>query len=248
MRISWSIWLSVDSASDLASGSCRRHSNATCVSFSAVTPRRAAKPTNCCSRPGDAEAIDQSCRDSKVGKLLPDALYVHRSALDALEPLLRIYEGCARAYLGEIDEANLIKLHRHSGKVSYLAYPDFETDPHPPLVRSVKLSLRTRELECFDYASISNPPILHRKEAFLHPSHSLYDTFARLSEQEDNHGLLSEPGTIGTRDGWSKRLEENGFTLRGHRLVRLSGGEEPGHNEGPEFTESGDAALDLSSS
>jgi DNA phosphorothioation-associated putative methyltransferase len=195
---------------------------------------------------GSAEAIDQSCRDSKVGKLLPDALYVHRSALDALEPLLRIYEGCARAYLGEIDEANLIKLHRHSGKVSYLAYPDFETDPHPSLVRSVKLSLRTRELECFDYARISNPPILHRKETFLHPSHSLYDKFARLTEQEDKHGLLSDSGTIGTRDGWRSRLQESGFTLRGHRLVRLSGNE-PGDGVRPGFQEPGDAALDLSS-
>jgi len=195
---------------------------------------------------GRAEAIDQSCRDSKVGKLLPDALYVHRSALDALEPLLRIYEGCARAYLGEIDESNLIKLHRHSGKVSYLAYPDFETDPHPPLVRSVKLSLRTRELDCYDYTRISNPPILHRKETFLHPSHPLYEKFARLSEQEDKHGLLSDASTIGTRDGWHNRLQENGFTLRGHRLLRLSGNE-PGDGVGPGFEEPGDAALDLSS-
>src|SRR5207302_9008842 len=54
-------------------------------------------------RAGDAAAVDDACRRSAVGKLLPNALYVHRSALDALDPLLRIYEGCARAYLGEID-------------------------------------------------------------------------------------------------------------------------------------------------
>src|SRR5438552_2001928 len=53
-------------------------------------------------RAGDAAAIDDACRRSAVGKLLPRALYVHRSALDALDPLLRIDEGCARAYLGEI--------------------------------------------------------------------------------------------------------------------------------------------------
>jgi len=35
---------------------------------------------------------------STIGKLLPNALYVHRDALDSLEPLLRVYEGCARAY------------------------------------------------------------------------------------------------------------------------------------------------------
>ena len=94
------------------------------------------------------------------------ALYVHRTALEALDPLLRVYEGCARAYLGTLDGANLIKLHRQSGKVSYLSYPDFETDPHPALRRSVKLSLRTREIDCFDYTASNNPPVLHRKETF----------------------------------------------------------------------------------
>jgi DNA phosphorothioation-associated putative methyltransferase len=102
-----------------------------------------------------AEAVDEACRRSTVGKLLPTALYVHRTALDALDPLLRVYEGCARAYLGTLDGANLIKLHRQSGKVSYLVYPDFETDPHPALQRSVKLSLRTREIDCFDSSRLA---------------------------------------------------------------------------------------------
>src|SRR5439155_3795300 len=101
-------------------------------------------------RAGDAAAIDEACKRSPVGKLLPDDLYVHRSALDTLEPLLRVYEGCGRAYLGEIDGANVIKIHRRSGKLSYLVYPDFDTDPHPPLLRCVKLSLRTRQLEYYD--------------------------------------------------------------------------------------------------
>ena len=120
-------------------------------------------------RAGNADAIDDACRRSTVGKLLPNALYIHRTAMEALDPLLRVYEGCARAYLGEIEGANLIKLHRHSGKVSYLVYPDFDADPHPALARCLKLSLRTRQLECSDYAASPNPPVLHRKETFLLP-------------------------------------------------------------------------------
>jgi len=122
--------------------------------------------------------------------------------------------------LGEIEGANLIKLHRHSGKVSYLVYPDFEDDPHPALLRSIKLSLRTRELDCFDFAKSTNPPILHRKETFLPPGHALAARFARLTRQEEKHGLLDETATIGTREGWQQRLAERGFTVRGHRLVR----------------------------
>ncbi len=71
-------------------------------------------------RAGDAAAIDEACQRSPVGKQLPDDLYIHRSALDTLEPLLRIYEGCGRAYLGDVEGANIIKIHRRSGKLSYL--------------------------------------------------------------------------------------------------------------------------------
>jgi DNA phosphorothioation-associated putative methyltransferase len=178
-------------------------------------------------RAGDAEAVDAACRCPAVGKLLPNALYVHRNALEALDPLLRIYEGCARAYLGEIDGANLIKLHRHAGKVSYLVYPDFETDPHPALLRSIKLNLRTREIESSDYGRSANPPILHRKETFLLPDDPLYAKFARLTHQEERAGRLDDTATIGTRQGWQARLEAAGLALRGHRLVRSRSGDEP---------------------
>jgi DNA phosphorothioation-associated putative methyltransferase len=155
--------------------------------------------------------------------MLPNALDVHRTALDSLDPLLRVFEGCARTYLGEIAGANLIKLHRQSGKVSYLVYPDFDTNPHPALVRSVKLSLRTRAIDCFEYGNSPNPPILHRKESFLLPEHPLHTRFARLSAQEEKHDLLSEAASIGTREGWNARLSAAGFAVRGHRLVRRKG-------------------------
>ena len=171
-------------------------------------------------RAGDADAVDDACRRSAVGKLLPNALYVHRTALEALDPLLRVYEGCARADLGEVEGANLIKLHRHSGKVSYLVYPDFDADPHPALLRSIKLNLRTREIESSDYASSPNPPVLHRKEAFLLADDPRRAKFERLTQQEERAGLLDETATIGTRAGWAERLRERGYALRGHRLVR----------------------------
>jgi DNA phosphorothioation-associated putative methyltransferase len=136
--------------------------------------------------------------------------------------VLRVYEGCGRAYLGEIDGTNLVKIHRYSGKVSYLAYPDFEKDPHPSLKRSVKLCMRSRQLECYDFGQNGNPPILHRKESFLHDGHPLRAKFAKLTAQEERAGLLEDTANIGTREGWQTRLGETGYALRGHRLVRAT--------------------------
>jgi DNA phosphorothioation-associated putative methyltransferase len=169
---------------------------------------------------GKPEAIDEACERSPVGKHLPDDLYIHRSALDTLEPLLRIYEGCGRAYLGEVEGANIIKIHRRSGKLSYLVYPEFENDAHPALLRAVRVNLRTRQIDSNDYSQSANPPVLHRKETFLLPDDPLREKFARLTAQEEKHGLLDDASGIGTREGWAKRLTDRGFALKGHRLVK----------------------------
>jgi hypothetical protein len=90
----------------------------------------------------------------------------------------------------------------------------------PPRARIAEVSVRTRENDCLEYATSTNPPILHRKETFLTADHPLHARFARLSQQEEKHGLLDDAATIGTREGWEARLSGAGFALRGHRLVR----------------------------
>ncbi|HEY9296825.1 MAG TPA: DNA phosphorothioation-associated methyltransferase, partial [Phormidium sp.] len=64
--------------------------------------------------------VARCCRESKVGKKLPTAFYVHVSALQALNPVLGIYENCARRTLENIDEATLVKFSLHQPKISYL--------------------------------------------------------------------------------------------------------------------------------
>ncbi len=168
-------------------------------------------------RAGDAEAIDKSCRDSPVGKITPTAFYVHESALSRLAPVLRVYEGCARSYLGAVEDANIIKLYRTQSKVSYLEYPDFDNDPHPELHRSVNICLRSFKVKVRCYES--NRPVLHRKELFVDPSYPRRSVFARLSAQEERHGLYSHPSAIGRRQDWDKYLTAAGLGHRGHRLV-----------------------------
>jgi hypothetical protein len=63
---------------------------------------------------------------------------------------------------------------------------------------------------------------LHRKETFLAPEDERVAEFARLTAQEEKHGLLDDASAIGTRDGRSRRSAERGFRLKGHRLIRVS--------------------------
>jgi len=170
---------------------------------------------------GNRQTIESACGSSRIGKLTPAALYVHRSALESLDSVLRVYEGCARALTGNVEGTNIVKLYFSEPRVSYLSYPKFETEAHPSLHSSVSVHLQTFESRRREYSTSSNPPILHRKELFLRnddPSRAKYE---RLTRREEASGLYENPISIGTREAWDALLREKGFQIRGHRLQKM---------------------------
>ncbi len=169
---------------------------------------------------GRHEAINIACRSSTVGKITPSALYVHTDAMQYVPALLKIYEGCAKRIIGHLPEANIIKLHRDSMKVSYLSYPLFDSDPHPAIYESFVVDLTSLKFKHIKYDQSHNLPILHRKEAFVHATYDQYDLFAKLTKDESEVGLLSEASDIGYRDQWNSRLESVGFSITDHILTR----------------------------
>lgn len=168
---------------------------------------------------GSREAVDLACRTASVGKLTPEALYVHAQALHTLSPLLRVYVGCAEALTGQVEGATLLKINRLKPQVAFLVYPDFDKDPHPALAASVVGRLRELSVSYRDFSRRDNPPVLHRKETFVPNGYPQREKFSRLTTQEERAGLLDSP-TIGTRTGWLEVLAACGFELRGHRLVK----------------------------
>jgi len=167
---------------------------------------------------GNLEIIDQACRSAPCGKLTHDALYIHKSALDLMPSILRVYEGCAKHYVGIVEEANIIKLHRQKPKVSYLSYPDFDKVPHPALFGALVVPLREFNVKYWDWSSSENPPILHRKEEFVPQDYPYRDKFSRLTRQEEKAGLFEKPEIIGRLQQWSKVLDDKGVNLSGHQL------------------------------
>ncbi|AUT01735.1 DNA phosphorothioation-associated methyltransferase [Nostoc sp. CENA543] len=170
---------------------------------------------------GKPGIVKTACDKSKIGKHTRGALYVHVTALAALDPLLRIYEGCASRTIGRVDGATLIKYYIDQPQISYLFYPEFDTDPHPALAASINIDLKTLHITHRDYSNRENPPVLHRKETFVTPSYHLHEQFAQLTKQEEELGLLQQKTEIGTREGWHKCLAAHGVEIRDHQVYRL---------------------------
>ncbi len=169
---------------------------------------------------GDQAQISAACEAAPCGKVTPEALYVHVSALECLPPLLRVYEGCARGWVGQVEPANIVKLSRAKSQISYLWYPGFDTDPHPALEESLAVALHGLRLKHRFYTATPNPPILHRKELFLAADHPLRPRFERLTRQEERAGLYEDTATIGTKRRWEELLAAKGLRIAGHRLCR----------------------------
>lgn len=169
--------------------------------------------------PADFQKITVCCQQSAIGKLLPNALYVHLSALENLDPLLQQYEQFARQWLKSERTFTLVKFQLDQPKVSYLFYPNFDSDPHPALQASRQVDLASQEVTDRNYQDTDNPPVLHRKETFVTPAYPLYLLFAELTRQEERLGLLDHPRSIGTYHNWQQRLTELHLELQGHVLA-----------------------------
>jgi DNA phosphorothioation-associated putative methyltransferase len=132
--------------------------------------------------------------------------------------LLRLYEGCANRTIGRLDGATLIKFYTSQPKISYLFYPEFDAEPHPILHTSMQIDLRDLSVRHKNYKKINDPPILHRKESLVTPDYPNYKKFVRLTQQEENWGLLDDPSAIKNLKGWQHILEKNCAEIKNYRL------------------------------
>lgn len=88
----------------------------------------------------------------------------HRSFLNQLTPSLRVYVHCGALRYGDPEEADLIKIHAASGKLTFLHYDDFNK-AEPILQTRIKINLRNQFVQVFDHRAEKQP--LADKQRYL---------------------------------------------------------------------------------
>ena len=81
----------------------------------------------------------------------------HRSLLDKLPPVLRVYVQCGALRYGDPQEADLIKIHVASGKLTLLHYQNYDEVPEPLLETRIKINLRTQFVHVFEHTADKQP-------------------------------------------------------------------------------------------
>jgi hypothetical protein len=180
---------------------------------------------------GDAGEIELACEDLDVGWQDEQALYLHRSLLEQMPPILRAYVGCATSLFGDVAQADVIKMHKASGKVTFLVYDDFEGKPLPELRQRIKVNLRTRWVQVFDHSAEGQ--LLYYKERFVSPDHLRFGEMQAFSGRVRKLGIAQQ-GSSGPRRGeliellQECGLNENLNRRRGGSIARGGGHQNSG--------------------
>ncbi|MFL7046062.1 DNA phosphorothioation-associated putative methyltransferase [Vibrio cyclitrophicus] len=159
----------------------------------------------------------------KVGKQLPDAIYLHKDAFSALPKVLtQFIPAVAKAVNLDEKDWNLVKLFKKEFRLSLLYYPDFYTDSYPALAQSLNVDLSKLSHKITGYRESENPPILHRKETMVLPTSEYYEHFVSLTQEGENAGLYENSRLIGFKRSWENLIARHGYELVDGRLFRCS--------------------------
>lgn len=158
-------------------------------------------------------------RNETVGKWVRSFLYVHRDALDLVDPkICQLVARCAES-VPDL-RWNVAKV--STKEVSLLVYEDFDEVAFPALLRSAKVDPTTGHITKRDYESRENPPILHRKETLLRPEDPRIPKFRALTADAEARGLFKESSSIGTKLKWEEKLRAAGLRIAGQTLLDLN--------------------------
>lgn len=169
----------------------------------------------------DQEKYKEFLKQIKIGKHLPDSIYIHASAIKYLQTELTNFLNEKIVELGlEGTSWNVIKLFTRDFKISLLDYPEFFDSEFPRLKSSCSIDMAQSTYKKIQYKEKGNPPILHRKETLLHPSSPLVQVYSKLTIQAENEGLFQNKSSIGFKKAWEKLLTEKGLSIKDHEIIK----------------------------
>jgi DNA phosphorothioation-associated putative methyltransferase len=163
----------------------------------------------------DLAAIDQACRDAAergLGWLEPgQSLQLQVSLVEQLPAAAAGVCRLCRSALWRLRNADLVKIHTRSGKVSLMRFDDFEGQSLPRMVERVKIKLREQDIDYFAYGEDYEPPFLYHKSRYIN------EEFPNYPEQVAFEQAIDELGSF----DWSGYGPAPGAFLA--KLARIAG-------------------------
>ncbi|WP_295880899.1 DNA phosphorothioation-associated putative methyltransferase [uncultured Thiohalocapsa sp.] len=140
---------------------------------------------------GDAERGQE---DGSTSRPRAKSLTLGSGLVDRLPALLRTYIGAASAAYGDYQNADLLKIHIGSGKLTLMRFDDFHGQALPRMLERVKIKLREQDVELYSYGGDYPPPYLYWKSRYLNEEDPSYPDQIAFDESLDGLGLFDLSG------------------------------------------------------
>ena len=150
------------------------------------------------------------------------SLLLQAKFINELPLILRIYVGAAAVMYGDWNEAEVIKIHLTSGKVTFMVYDDFNDKPIPSIIERVKVKLAEQDIDYFDYVNkTKRPPLVNKHELMLDKDEK-YDDQHRLDTKLIQLGVVKSKGeqhmSIAEFNGKLSTLNKE---IKGYRIYNV---------------------------
>ena len=182
-------WLELEEVADLALGWLGA---ADSTDGGSAVPRSSATDASVSGRASSADGSGRSLEATPQGSLT-----LHTSLVEQLPALLRVYINAAAVLYGDVHNADLLKIHIGSGKLTLMRFDDFDGRALPRMLERVKIKLREQDVEVFGYGELFEPPFLYRKSRFINEEHPGYPeqvAFDEALERLEAQGLIDLSG------------------------------------------------------
>ena len=170
---------------------------------------------------GDKDKIQEAAEnaaDDDLGYILVDnQLQFHHSILNRLPLILRCYVACGTVLYGDVDSADMIKIHINSGKLTLQFYENFN-DPLPVLQRRIKIDMRSQNVRIFDYDD-TDRQYLFMKSLYLPEDFTDYEQQSKFDRQVAKIDKF-DFSLYGPRaSAFDEFLKENRFTIEEFEII-----------------------------
>lgn len=170
------------------------------------------------------ELLDAACRDAASEGLgwhiEEESLQLHSSLVERLPPILRVYVGCGAALYGDINSADLVKIHIRSGKLTLMRFDDFLNKPIPKMTHRVKILFRRQEFHLFEYGEEYESPNLYLKSRFMNEETDSYSDQVSFDNQLENQNLFDLTGYGPSPSEFEHKLQLARWEIDGMKLIR----------------------------
>jgi DNA phosphorothioation-associated putative methyltransferase len=177
-------------------------------------------------RIAESAAISGACEQAAergLGWLVQsESLQFHTSVVEQLPPILRIYVGCATVLYGDYREADLIKIHIRSGKLTMMRFDDFAGLPLPRMIERVKIKLREQDIDYYAYGEIYPPPYIYNKSRFINEEFANYPEQVAFDRELGQLNFFDLSGYGPSPESFNQTLEEKRWMIDGFQLLRTN--------------------------